>query len=91
MTAADAIDTTNSQTQECWVGTSWGVVAGMVQERPRARGGPRSGRASSTPSGRRTPSGGGRRAWQVAGQVRAPYYMRATTLWAVKHAYDISQ
>jgi non-lysosomal glucosylceramidase len=90
MTAAGAIDTTSSQTEECWVGTSWGVVSAMIQE----------GLAdSSTAIGAslvdtiwttdalwfRTPE-----AWQVQGNVRAPYYMRANTIWAAKRAYDIS-
>lgn len=29
-------------------------------------------------------------AWQAGvSAVRSPYYMRGTTVWAVKHAYDI--
>ncbi len=29
-------------------------------------------------------------AWDVNGKTRAEYYMRATTLWAAKRAYDIT-
>jgi non-lysosomal glucosylceramidase len=90
MTATGQIDTTSSQTQEAWVGTSWGVVAGMIQEglAPQAE---EIGQSlvdtiwSTDALWWRTPE-----AWQADGTIRAPYYMRATTLWAVKRAYDIS-
>ncbi len=90
MTAAGTIDATSSQTQECWVGTSWGVVAGMIQEglAPQAAdiGESLVNTIWSTDAlWWRTPE-----AWQAVGQVRAPYYMRATTLWAAKRAYDLS-
>jgi non-lysosomal glucosylceramidase len=92
MTATGQIDTSSSQAKECWVGTSWGVVSGMIQE----------GLASSAaPIGQslvntiwntdqlwfRTPE-----AWYAtqAEGLRAPYYMRAPTVWAAKRAYDIS-
>jgi non-lysosomal glucosylceramidase len=90
MTAAGAIDTQSSQTQECWVGTSWGVVAGMIQEGllPQAAAIGQSLVDTIWKTDAlwwRTPE-----AWQATGQIRAPYYMRATTLWAAKRAYDLS-
>ncbi len=39
MTADGDVDPTSVQTQECWVGTSWGVTAGMIAGGARARGG----------------------------------------------------
>ena len=90
MTTAGVIDPTSVQTQECWVGTSWGVVAGMIQEglAPEAAD---IGQSlvntiwTTDALWWRTPE-----AWQVSGGVRANYYMRATTLWAAKRAYDIT-
>jgi non-lysosomal glucosylceramidase len=89
MTAAGAIDTTSSQTQECWVGTSWGVVAAMIQEglAPQAAeiGQSLTNTIWTTDAlWWRTPE-----AWLDNGQIRAPYYMRANTLWAAKRAYDL--
>jgi hypothetical protein len=91
MTAAGAIDTSWPQSQEVWVGVSWGAVAGMIQQGMTTQG---------TDIGNslynsiwnlgqfwfRTPE-----AWQTGlSNVRAPYYMRANCIWAVKHAYDIA-
>ena len=90
MTAAGQIDTSSSQTQEAWVGTSWGVVAGMIQEglapQSEAIGQSLVNTIWNTDAlWWRTPE-----AWVANGTIRAPYYMRATTLWAVKRAYDIT-
>lgn len=91
MQSTGAIDTSTSQTQEAWVGTTWGVVAGMAQEGLYAQ-------AVSIGNSLykciwnnyqmwfRTPE-----AWTTGVQnVRAPYYMRANSIWAFKHAYDIA-
>lgn len=91
MTAAGAIDTTWPQSQEAWVGVSWGAAAGMIQQGMFTQG---------TDLGYslynsiwnlgqfwfRTPE-----AWETGlANFRAPYYMRANAIWAVKHAYDIA-
>jgi non-lysosomal glucosylceramidase len=90
MTAAGAVDTTSSQTQECWVGTSWGVASAMIQEGLGAQATDIGASLVNTiwttdALWFRTPE-----AWQANGQIRAPYYMRANTLWAEKRAYDIT-
>ncbi len=91
MTSAGAIDTSTSQTQEAWVGTTWGAVAGMIQEGMFTQG------VSIGNSlyncvwnlGQmwfRTPE-----AWTTGlANIRAPYYMRANCIWAAKHAYDVN-
>ena len=91
MTAAGAIDTSWPQSQEAWAGVGWGAVAGMVQQGMFTQ---------ATDAGYslyntiwnlgqwwfRTPE-----AWQTGlSNMRAPYYMRANCIWAVKHAYDIA-
>ncbi|HVZ81885.1 MAG TPA: GH116 family glycosyl hydrolase [bacterium] len=91
MTSAGAIDTSYPQSQEAWVGVGWGAAAGMVQQGMLTQ---------ATDMGYslynsiwnlgqwwfRTPE-----AWQTGlSNMRAPYYMRANCLWAVKHAYDIA-
>ncbi|WP_437331059.1 GH116 family glycosyl hydrolase [Sorangium sp. So ce381] len=90
MTANGSVDGTSNQTRECWVGTSWGVVSGMIQEGLAAQAGEIGASLVDTiwkTDGLwfRTPE-----AWEGNGSIRAPYYMRATTLWAAKHAYDIA-
>lgn len=90
MTSAGAIDTSWSQSQEVWVGVSWGAAAGMAQQGMYSQ---------ATDLGYslynsiwnlgqywfRTPE-----AWTTGlGGTRAPYYMRANAVWALKHAYDI--
>jgi non-lysosomal glucosylceramidase len=90
MTAAGVIDPTSTQTQESWVGTSWGVVAGMVQEGLASQAGEIGQSLVNTIWGSgalwwRTPE-----AWQANGTIRAPYYMRANTIWAAKRAYDLA-
>ncbi len=90
MTTAGTIDPTSMQTEECWVGTSWGVVAGLIQQglAPEAAD---IGQSlvntiwTTDALWWRTPE-----AWQLSGGVRANYYMRATTIWAAKRAYDIT-
>lgn len=89
MMPSGEIDTGTSQSSECWVGTSWSVVAAMIQK-GMAEEADEIGRSLyDTIWNRgqlwfRTPE-----AWQTnLTQVRSPYYMRATTVWAVKQAYD---
>jgi non-lysosomal glucosylceramidase len=93
MTAAGQIDTTSSQAKECWVGTTWGVVSGMIQEGLAATAEPIGQSVVNTIWNTdqlwfRTPE-----AWDETSTqgFRAPYYMRAPTVWAVKRAYDIAQ
>jgi non-lysosomal glucosylceramidase len=89
-TAGGAIDTSTSQTQECWVGTSWGAVSGMVQEGMVAQGSAVGQSLYNTiwNTGQywfRTPE-----AWTKGlAAPRAFYYMRGTTVWAAKRAYDL--
>jgi uncharacterized protein (DUF608 family) len=90
MTAAGAIDTTSVQTEECWVGTSWGVASGMVQEglveQADAIGQSLYNTIWNTDGlWFRTPE-----AWTSNGTIRAPYYMRANTIWAMKRAFDLA-
>jgi non-lysosomal glucosylceramidase len=91
MTSGGDIDTSTGQSQECWIGTSWGVVAGMAQQG-------QFNQASEIGSSLyntiwdtnqlwfKTPE-----AWRtgVSG-IRAENYMRANAIWAVKRAYDIT-
>lgn len=90
MTASGSVDPTSNQTRECWVGTSWGVVAGMIQEGLATEAGEIGESLVNTIWNTdalwfRTPE-----AWESDGRTRAEYYMRATTVWAAKHAYDIT-
>jgi non-lysosomal glucosylceramidase len=90
MTAAGQVDMTSVQTKECWVGTSWGVVAGLIQEGLPTQAADIGKSLVNTiwttdALWWRTPE-----AWQVSDHVRGPYYMRATTIWAAKRAYDIA-
>jgi non-lysosomal glucosylceramidase len=90
MTAAGAIDTSTSQTQEAWTGPAWGVVSGMVHLGLTA---PASAIGQSLYNTIwnnkqfwfRTPE-----AWTTGvNNVRAYYYMRATAIWGVKQAIDV--
>jgi len=90
MTPGGSIDTSFYQSQEMWVGTAWGAVAGMVQEGMDSQAA-EEGQSlynSIWNLGQfwfRTPE-----AWQTGlAKMRAPYYMRANCVWAVKHAYDL--
>jgi non-lysosomal glucosylceramidase len=89
MNANGTIDTTSSQTEECWVGTSWGVAAGMIHQGMEAQADDIGQSLLNTiwNTGQywfRTPE-----AFRVNLTIpRAFYYMRATAVWAVKHAYD---
>jgi non-lysosomal glucosylceramidase len=90
MTSAGEVDPTSGQTREAWVGTSWGVVAALIQEGLIAQAEEIGASLYDTIWNTdqlwfRTPE-----AWDASGTIRAPYYMRATTIWAVKHAYDIT-
>ncbi len=91
MTSGGAIDTSWPQSQEVWVGVSWGAAAGMVQQGMFTQGTDigYSLYNSIWNTGQfwfRTPE-----AWQTGlSNVRAPYYMRANAIWALKHAYDIA-
>ena len=90
MTSAGAIDTSWPQSQEAWVGVNWGAASGMVLEGmyTQATDVGYSLYNSIWNLGQlwfRTPE-----AWQTGlSNVRAPYYMRANAVWAVKYAYDI--
>ncbi|HET9870217.1 MAG TPA: GH116 family glycosyl hydrolase, partial [bacterium] len=91
MTSAGAIDTSYPQSQEAWVGVGWSVAAGLVQQGlfTQATDIGYSLYNSIWNTGQlwfRTPE-----AWQTGlTSVRAPYYMRANAIWALKHAYDIA-
>ncbi len=91
MTSAGNIDTSTSQTQEAWVGTTWGAVAGMIQEGmfTQAVSIGNSLYNSVWNLGQmwyRTPE-----AWTTGlTNIRAPYYMRANAIWGAKHAYDVT-
>ncbi|MGE5598291.1 MAG: GH116 family glycosyl hydrolase [Bacteroidota bacterium] len=85
------VDELYQQTREVWIGTAWALAAGMVQEGLFAEAAEIGYSIYDTiyNTGQfwfRTPE-----AW-CAGltDVRAPYYMRATAVWALKHAYDIA-
>jgi non-lysosomal glucosylceramidase len=85
------VDETYGQTQEVWVGVAWTVAASMIQEglyseAARTSYGIYNTIWNTNQLWFRTPE-----AWQTGvTSVRAPYYMRATSVWAMKHAYDIS-
>ncbi len=85
------VDESFQQTREVWIGVAWTVAAGMVQEGLFMEGADIGYSLYDTiwNTGQfwfRTPE-----AWCTGlTDVRAPYYMRATSVWALKHAYDIS-
>ena len=91
MTSAGAIDTSTPQSQEAWVGTSWGGVAGMIQQGMFAQAVSIGNSLYNTiwNTGSmwfRTPE-----AWRTGlGGIRAAYYMRANGIWGAKHAYDVN-
>jgi non-lysosomal glucosylceramidase len=89
MLADGSADTSSPQSGEAWVGTSWGVVAAMLQEGLDTQAAEIGQSLTRTIWDTdqlwfRTPE-----AWDASGTARAPYYMRATTVWAVKRAYDL--
>ncbi len=90
MKADGSLDRSHKQMTEAWVGTSWGVIAGMIQEGLETEAVQVGSNLSNTIWNTnalwfRTPE-----AWQQGvNEVRAPYYMRANCIWAVKHAYDL--
>ncbi len=90
MTSAGAIDTSTSQSQESWVGTSWGVVAGMLQQGMATQASAIGQSMFNTIWNTsqfwfRTPE-----AWTTGvANIRAYYYMRGSTVWACKQAYDL--
>ncbi len=90
MTSGGRPDTSSWQAQECWVGTSWCVAAGMLQQgmTEQAEEIGRSLCNTIWDEGQlwfRTPE-----AWHKGVKwIRAEYYMRATAVWALKHAYDL--
>lgn len=92
MLPSGEIDTSSSQSAESWVGTSWGVAAGMIQQGLTDQADEIGKSLFGTIWDRgelwfRTPE-----AWQSGLMgVRSPYYMRATTVWAVKQAYDMTR
>ena len=84
-------DTSSEQTMEVWVGTSFGVAAGMIQE-GLASAANEIGQSLYTTIWQdhqlwfRTPE-----AWTSGvSYVRAYSYMRANAIWAVKRALDIT-
>ena len=86
-----SVDTASAQTQEMWVGTAWGVVAGMIQEGLTSQAFEIGASLYNTLwNGNanlhfRTPE-----AFRSGvSSVRANYYMRANAVWAVKHALDL--
>jgi non-lysosomal glucosylceramidase len=89
MQSTGAIDTSTSQTQEAWVGTTWGVVAGMAQEGMYSQAVSIGNSLYNSiwnlaQAWFRTPE-----AWTSGlNNIRAAYYMRANSIWAFKHAYD---
>lgn len=90
MTSAGAIDTSWPQSQETWVGVSWGVASGMILEGMSGQGLNDLGNSlynSIWNLGQfwfRTPE-----AWMTGlTNARAPYYMRANCVWSVKEAID---
>ncbi len=91
MTSAGSIDASTSQSQEAWVGTTWGAVAGMIQQGmfTQAVSIGNSLYNSIWNLGSmwfRTPE-----AWTTGlTNIRAPYYMRANAIWGAKHAYDVN-
>jgi non-lysosomal glucosylceramidase len=91
MTSAGNIDTSTSQSQESWVGTTWGAVSGMIQEGmfTQAVSIGNSLYNAIWNTGQmwfRTPE-----AWTSGlNNIRAPYYMRANAIWGAKHAYDVN-
>jgi non-lysosomal glucosylceramidase len=89
MSPGGVIQTTDMESPECWVGTSWSVAAGMVYENMDSQAltiGQSLYNTIYNTAGLyfRTPE-----AWtsQLA-TVRAHYYMRAPAVWALKQALD---
>jgi non-lysosomal glucosylceramidase len=84
-------DNRSNQTQEVWVGTAWSVAAGMVQQGMVSEAEEIGYSLYNTIWNTHelwfhTPE-----AWCAGvSNVRASYYMRATAIWALKHAYDIT-
>lgn len=91
MTPEGKIDISTGQANEAWVGTAYGVVAGMIQEGLTKQADEIGYSLYNTVWNTnemwfRTPE-----AWTTGiGGVRGYYYMRANCVWAVKHAYDIT-
>lgn len=84
------LDTSLLQTQEIWPGVAWSVSAGMLQQGMEKEAEEIGYSVYNTIWNTkalwfRTPE-----AWCADGTIRAPYYMRATAIWALKHAYDIT-
>jgi non-lysosomal glucosylceramidase len=90
MLPGGTVDNSNMFGPEVWIGTTWSVVAAMIQEGLMTQA-DEIGNSMYTTIYRdhqqwfRTPE-----AWLtgVTG-VRANYYMRANCVWSVKRAYDI--
>lgn len=91
MTSAGAIDTSYPQSQEAWVGVGWSVAAGLAlmgQTAPASEIGYSLYNTiwNTNQLWFRTPE-----AWQTGvSSIRAPYYMRAIAIWALKQAYDLT-
>ena len=85
------VDDFYQQTREVWIGVAWSVAAGMLQTGLYKEAAETGYSLYNTiwNTGQfwfRTPE-----AWCTGlTDVRAPYYMRATSVWALKHAYDIT-
>ncbi len=84
-------DSSSPQALESWVGVSWGVVAGMIQEGLATQADAVGNSIYNTIWQNnqlwfRTPE-----AWQSGvTNLRAMYYMRTNAVWAVKRAYDVA-
>jgi non-lysosomal glucosylceramidase len=93
MLANGQVDTSvPEQTSSVWVGVAWGAIATMVQEglTQQASEAGQTMHDSIWKEGAywfQTPE-----AWQTGLQTpRAFYYMRPSSVWAVKYAYDLAQ
>ena len=91
MTGAGAIDTSTSQTQEAWVGTSWGVVSGMILQGLTTQALTVGQSLYNTIWTNKQFWFRSPEAWTTGvNNVRAYYYMRASAIWAVKQAIDLT-
>ncbi len=85
------VDEIYGQTQEVWIGVAWSVAANMIQhglfsEAAQIGYGLYNTIWNTHELWFRTPE-----AWQTGvTAVRAPYYMRASSVWALKQAYDVT-
>jgi non-lysosomal glucosylceramidase len=80
-----------NQTREVWVGTAWSVAAGMAQQGLFQEAEEIGYSLYNTIWNTHELWFSTPEAWCAGvSEVRANYYMRATAVWALKHAYDIT-